>query len=198
MTKKCSRTGKTDQRVTNCLNMFHEFSKVLGPSDRSRIVKKCQEVSRIGYRSRQEVSRHKFRHTSCSNSYSGTGASHYHRRSPISFLYAIYLLNADSAGPSASTQLEHLNGRTVGQNATKVRLQKSFSQLLNVEILCKFAKVNTLVYMYCALFSSEINYKYGNFHLIQLFIKNRIMNTWCKFMIMIFLIPICRKDFKDK
>ena len=37
-------------------------------------VKKCQEVSRIGYRSRQEVSRHKFRHTSCSNSYSGTGA----------------------------------------------------------------------------------------------------------------------------
>ena len=24
--------------------MFHEFSKVLGPSDRSRIVKKCQEL----------------------------------------------------------------------------------------------------------------------------------------------------------
>ena len=55
------------------LNMFHEFSKVHGPSDRSRIVKKCQVVSRIGYRSRQEVSRHTIRHTSCSNSYSGTG-----------------------------------------------------------------------------------------------------------------------------
>ena len=54
------------------LNMFHEFSKVHGPSDRSRIVKKCQVVSRIGYRSRQEVSRHTIRHTSCSNSYSGT------------------------------------------------------------------------------------------------------------------------------
>ena len=26
------------------LNMFHEFSKVHGPSDRSRIVKKCQEL----------------------------------------------------------------------------------------------------------------------------------------------------------
>ena len=57
------------------LNMFHEFSKVHGPSDRSRIVKKCQVVSRIGYRSRQEVSRHTIRHTSCSNSYSGTGPS---------------------------------------------------------------------------------------------------------------------------
>ena len=55
------------------LNMFHEFSKVHGHSDRSRIVKKCQVVSRIGYRSRQEVSRHTIRHTSCSNSYSGTG-----------------------------------------------------------------------------------------------------------------------------
>ena len=55
------------------LNMFHEFSKVHGPSDRSRIGKKCQVVSRIGYRSRQEVSRHTIRHTSCSNSYSGTG-----------------------------------------------------------------------------------------------------------------------------
>ena len=55
------------------LNMFHEFFKVHGPSDRSRIVKKCQVVSRIGYRSRHEVSRHTIRHTSCSNSYSGTG-----------------------------------------------------------------------------------------------------------------------------
>ena len=55
------------------VNMFHEFSKVHGPSDRSRIVKKCQVVSRIGYRSRQEVSRHAIRHISCSNSYSGTG-----------------------------------------------------------------------------------------------------------------------------
>ena len=62
------------------LNMFHEFSKVHGPSDRSRIVKKCQVVSRIGYRSRQEVSRHTIRHTSCSNSYSGTGPSE--RKSP--------------------------------------------------------------------------------------------------------------------
>ena len=60
------------------LNMFHEFSKVHGPSDRSRIVKKCQVVSRIGYRSRQEVSRHTIRHTSCSNSYKmgkGSGTS---------------------------------------------------------------------------------------------------------------------------
>ena len=49
----------------------------------------------------------------------------------------------------------------VGQNATKVR-QKWFSQLFWILIFsCKFTKDNILVY---AIFSSKINYKYGNFH----------------------------------
>ena len=46
--------------------------------------------------------------------------------------------------------------RTVGQNATK---------LLIFNIFCKITKDNTLVYDVYAIFSFEINQKYGNFHL---------------------------------
>ena len=69
--KTSSRSDKTCQVVTNFLNIFANF---LVFPNRLRIVKKYQEVPRSCSRSHEEVLRIQVRHTSCSNSYSGTGA----------------------------------------------------------------------------------------------------------------------------